>query len=191
MKRIVTVTLGRIAIAVLAFFAVGGHVWAQQEHGHESPHGGEVRAMGDYHVEFLVIHGEDSRGNIIIYLLDKALRPVPVDKFSGVIFLTLPDKSKQSYKLTATTEMLKSDHEEGEDHSIEEHHEQSEKEDDHGGSSQKDIPHFQVEVDLTDVDSFNAVVSLKLGNKFNNLRFKYIRAHHEHDEDQDHGGNES
>jgi len=96
MKWTTALTIGRLTIAVLVLFTGRGQVWAQQEHGHESPHGGEVRTMGDNHVEFLVIEGKDNRGHIIIYLLDKNLKPVPVDKVEGVVYLTLPDKSKHT-----------------------------------------------------------------------------------------------
>ena len=187
MKRTTAITLGRLAIAVLVFFSGRGQVSAQQEHGHEAPHGGQVRTMGDNHVEFLVIEGMDNKAHIIIYLLDKSLKPVPVDKVEGVVYLTLPDKSKQTLKLVATTEMLKSGHDE-EDHEDEENHEESEMEDEHGGSDSKDISHFQVEVNLSGFDTFDAVVSLKMGEKRNNLRFKDVRVEHEHDDDEDHDG---
>ena len=175
MKGTTAITMSRLTIAALVFFSGGDQVWAQQEHGHESPHGGEVRTMGDNHVEFLVIEGKDNKGQIIIYLLDKSLKPLPVDKVEGVVYLTLPDRSKQTLKLVATTEMLKSGHDEDEDHAEGESHKESEIEGEHGGLDPKDISHFQVEVNLNGVDTFDAVVSLKMGDKRNNLRFKYVR----------------
>jgi len=179
MKRTTALTIGSFIIAVLVFFSGGGLVWAQQEHAHESPHGGEVLSMGNHHVEFLVIEGENDKGDIVIYLLDANLNPVSIDKnkIVGVVYLTLPDKSKQTLKLIATTEIHAASHDgEGEEHNEGEMHEEG----------KEDVPHFQAEVNLKGIDAFDAVVSLKMGEKRNNLRFKYVRGEHDHQEGEKH-----
>ena len=211
MKTTTTLAVGSLIFVSLALFS--GKAWAQ--HAHESPHGGQVRSMGDHHVEFLVVEGENNKGNIVVYLLDANLKPVSVDKVEGVVYLTLPDKSKQTLKLAASTEELKSHHGEeaeheeemhkegkGEHHAGEEEHKKEgmhkegegeqhagegehEKGKIHEGDKEK-VSYFQAEVNLKGVDSFDAVVSLKIGDKRNNLRFKYVRAEHELEEEEEH-----
>ena len=67
-------------------------------HAHESPHAGEVRTVGDNHVDFLVIGGKENKGYIIVYLLHKNLKPVPVDRFEGVVYsLCLPNRTYTLY----------------------------------------------------------------------------------------------
>ncbi|MFV1975349.1 MAG: hypothetical protein ACC651_06340 [Candidatus Scalindua sp.] len=179
MKRTRALTIGSFIIAVLVFLSGGDQVWAQQEHAHESPHGGEVHPMGNHHVEFLVVEGANNKGDIVIYLLDANLNPVSVDKnkMEGIVYLTLPDKSKRTLKLIATTEILASSHQdEGEEHKEGETHEEG----------KEDVPHFQAEVDLKGIDTFDAVVSLRIGEKRNNLRFKYVRGEQEHQEGEEH-----
>ena len=144
MIRATTLAVGSLIFVGLAFFS--GNAAAQQEHAHESPHGGQVLTMGDYHVEFLVVEGKDDKGYIVVYLLDKNLKPVPVDKVKGRVYLTLPDKSKQTLKLAVTK-----------------------------GPAKKDVSHFKAEVNLKGVDSFDSVVSLKMGDKRKNHRFKYVK----------------
>lgn len=180
-------TMGRLTIAVLVFFSAGNQVWAQEEHAHESPHGGEIRTMGDYHVEFLVVEGENDKSYIVVYLLDKNQKPVPVDGAEGVVYVTLPDKSKKTLKLAISTDMIISDHhdEEGEheEDAGQEHHgegDEHEKAEGHE-DGKEDVSHFQAEVNLKGIATFNAVVSLKIGDKRNNLRFKYVRGDHDHD----------
>ena len=191
MKTTTTLAVGSLIFVSLALFS--GKAWAQ--HAHESPHGGQVRSMGDHHVEFLVVEGENNKGNIVVYLLDANLKPVSVDKVEGVVYLTLPDKSKQTLKLAASTEELKSHHGEEAEHEEEMHKEgegkqhagegEHEKGKIHEGDKEK-VSYFQAEVNLKGVDSFDAVVSLKIGDKRNNLRFKYVRAEHELEEEEEH-----
>ena len=50
----------------------------------------------------------------------------------------------------------------------------------------EDVLHFMAEVDLKGIDAFDAVVSLKMGEKRNNLRFKYVRAEQDHHEGAEH-----
>lgn len=177
MKGTTVLTVGHLTIAVLVFFTGIGQLWAQQEHTHESRHGGEIRTMGEYHVEFLVVEGENDIGYIVVYLLDKNQKPVSVNEMEGVAYLTLPDKSKQTLKLVATPEMLKSDHHDEEEEHVKVgmHREGIE-----------DVSHFQAKVNLRGVDTFNAVLSLKMGGMRNNLRFKYVRGIHGHEEGEVH-----
>ncbi|MBI1924185.1 hypothetical protein HYR99_08025 [Candidatus Poribacteria bacterium] len=68
--------------------AMGLHIesaLAQEGHGHESPHGGQVRTLGDYHVEFVV----EENGEIAVYLSDKNQRPLSVKDARGVINLKM------------------------------------------------------------------------------------------------------
>jgi len=174
MKRTTTFAVRFLIFAGLAFFS--GNATAQQEHGHESPHGGQVLTMGDHHVEFLVVAGENDKGIISVYLLDGNLNTVPVDKVEGLVYLTLPDKSKLTLELAATTEMQISEHDEEAEHIEEAEHDNEEM---HAEDKEK-VSHFQAEVNMKGVDAFDAVVSLKMGEKRNNLRFKYVRGDHEH-----------
>jgi hypothetical protein len=187
MKRTTTLAVGSLILAGLVFFSSRGQVWAQEAHGHESPHGGEVRTMGDNHVEFLVVEENDDKGFIVVYLLDKNQKPVPVDGVDAVVYLTLPDKSKQTLKPVVTTEMLKSDHDEEEEHEKKEmHNEGKEEEGKEHGMAEKDVSHFQAPVDLKGIDTFDAVVSLKKGKMRKNLRFKYVRSEHGHEQGEEH-----
>lgn len=179
MKQTTVLTISSFIIAVLVFFSGGDRVWAQQEHAHESPHGGEVLPMGNHHVEFLVVEKGNDKGDIFVYLLDANLNPVSVNKnkIVGVVYLTLPDKSKRTLKLIATTEIhASSNHDKGEDHEEGEMHEEG----------KEDVPHFQAEVNLKGIDAFDAVVSLKIEEKRNNLRFKYVRSEQKHQEGEEH-----
>lgn len=168
MKRLIALTGGSYLIVVLSVFSVSGQAWAQEDHIHDSPHGGEVRTMGDHHVEFLVVEGKEDKGSIVIFLLDDDFNPAPVDKVEGVVYLTLPDKTKQTLTLAATMEMPKGDH-----------HEEGEHEE---GEMHQDVAHLQAEVNLKGVDAFDAVVSLTRGGKRTNLRYRYVKEEHEHDE---------
>jgi hypothetical protein len=203
MKRTTALTVASLIFTGLAFFSGRGQTWAQ-EHGHEAPHGGEVRTMGDHHVEFLVIDGENNKGHIVVYLLNADLNPVAVDKnkIEGVVYLTLPDKSKRTLKLTVSTEEHGTPHtgeaghgEEGE-HEMAEKHEAG-KEESHAeeGEHAKEkmhagdkagVAHLVAEVNLKGVDAFDAVVSLKMDKKRKNLRFKYARGEHGHEEGEEH-----
>lgn len=55
-----------------------------EEHAHESPHGGQVKTMGNYHVEFLV----EKDGKIKVYLLDKNTKPLSAEGVEGVVSLS-------------------------------------------------------------------------------------------------------
>jgi len=188
MKRTTTIAVGSLIFVGLAFFS--GNASAQQGHAHESPHGGQVLTMGDHHVEFLVVEGEHDKDFIIVYLLDKNLAPVSVDKVEGLVYLTLPDKSKQTLELTATTEIHRAKHDEEAEHDKEEEHVDEkehvdETQHEHEGLVEKmleeekeKVLYFMAEVNLKDIDTFDAVVSLKMGEKRNNLRFKYVRDGH-------------
>ena len=167
MKRVTALTVRSLLIVVLSFFYGSGQAWAQQDHSHESPHGGEVRVMGDYHVEFLVVEGEDDKGYVVVFLLDGDLNAVPVDELQGVVYVTVPDAARQTLTLAATTEMP----EEG-------HHEEAEHEEE---ATHQDVSHLQAEVDLEGADTFDAVVSLTLAGERTNLRYNYVRGEHEHD----------
>ncbi len=82
--------------------AMGLHiesVLAQEEHAHESPHGGQVRTLGDYHVEFVV----EENGEIAVYLSDKNQRPLSVKDMRGVINLKM-GSSYQKLDLKPNTE---------------------------------------------------------------------------------------
>jgi len=79
-------------------------------------------------------------------------------------------------------------HGEEEDNANGENHKETKMEGEHRGSTTKDISHFQAEINMKHVDTFDAVVSLKMGEKRNNLRFKYVRGEHEHDNGENHGG---
>ncbi|MDP2306595.1 MAG: hypothetical protein Q8P18_11290 [Pseudomonadota bacterium] len=47
-------------------------------HAHASPHGGEVKTVGDHHVEALFMPG-----GIMFYVSDAAQKPLPIDGFTG------------------------------------------------------------------------------------------------------------
>jgi len=68
----------------------------------KGPHGGQVILFGDNHLEFTANH--DS-GEIVLFLLDKNLKAVPVpESYSGVVYLNLTDGSKKTVTLKLGTE---------------------------------------------------------------------------------------
>lgn len=102
-----------IGISFLAAFGVfpklTGVVWAhgdqlgENEHnGIEKeeeigPHGGAVVVFGDNHLEFTVEHGS---GEIVLFLLDKELKAIPMpESYTGIVYLTMSDGSKKTFDL--------------------------------------------------------------------------------------------
>lgn len=69
---------------IIALLAVCGYAWAaEEEHPHETPHGGQVKTMGNYHVEFLI----QQDGKVKVYLLDNNVKPLPAEGVEGVVYL--------------------------------------------------------------------------------------------------------
>src|SRR4030067_1419780 len=63
----------------------------------KGPHGGQVIVFEDNHLEFTANH--DS-GEIVLFLLDKDLKEVPVpESYSGVVYLNMADGSKKTITL--------------------------------------------------------------------------------------------
>lgn len=101
-----------VAVGVLPKLTAGAWAHGDQLGGDESggvekaeekgPHGGAVVVSGDNHLEFTVDHGS---GEIILFLLDKELKTIPVpESFSGVVYLTMSDNSKKTFNLERGTE---------------------------------------------------------------------------------------
>lgn len=64
-----------------------------EEKEEKGPHGGQVIMFGSNHLEFTVDHAS---GDIVLFLLDKDLKAVPVpESYSGVIYLNMADESKK------------------------------------------------------------------------------------------------
>lgn len=170
---------------IMALFLGTSQSFALQEHGHKSPHDGEVRTMGDYHIEFLVAEGHDEKDYIVIYLLNKDLETIPVGKnVEGVVYLTFPDKTKKTLKLIVTSEPLSDEH-----GNHDEGHEDEEKHDEHDDGSKvedykngeneiENISYLRAEIDLGSIDNFKAVVSIKIDQTRKNLRFTYTKEEH-------------
>jgi len=113
----------------------------------KGPHGGQVVVFGDNHLEFTVNH---ESGDIVLFLLDKNLKSVPVpDSYSGVVYLIMADGSKKTATLKLGTE----------------------------GS----VSHLEADTGIKEIGSFNAVVSLKMGDKRENFRFSWAPASHGHE----------
>ena len=114
----------------------------------KGPHGGQVVVFGDNHLEFTADH---ESGEIVLFLLDKNLKAVPVpESYSGVVYLNLTDGSKKTVTLKLGTE--------------------------------GQISHLEAETGIKEIGSFNAVVSLKIDEKRENLRFSWAPATHAHEE---------
>ncbi len=187
MNERVNLILSISVYIIMAMFSGTSQVFAQQEHGHKSPHGGEVRTMGDYHVEFLVAEGHDEKDYIVVYLLNKDLEMIPVGKnVEGVVYLTFPDKTKQTVKLILTSEPFSDEHE-----NHDEEHEDEAKHDEHNDEAEdhknrehenENISYLRAELDLGSIDNFKAVVSLKIDQTRKNLRFKYVAEEHDEGE---------
>lgn len=72
----------------------GGDGFAAEEGGHDhgaTPHGGQVRELGEYHVEFVV----EEHGKIAVYLLDGNLKPLTAKNAEGFITLKVGEKYKK------------------------------------------------------------------------------------------------
>ncbi len=182
MNKKVNLLLSVTIYLIMALFSGASQVLAQQEHGHKSPHGGEVRTMGDYHVEFLVVEGDDNEEFIVVYLLNKDLVPIPVGKnVEGVVYLTLSDKTKQTLKLVISAETIAVKHHdeehEEEEHKDEEHEEKGEhnEEMEHGDEV---VSYLRARLNLEGLNAFDAVVSIKIDQTRKNLRFKYAAEEH-------------
>src|SRR3972149_6905133 len=68
----------------------------------KGPHGGQVIVFEDNHLEFTANH--DS-GEIVLFLLDKDLKAVPVpESYSGVVYLNMADGSKKTITLRRVRE---------------------------------------------------------------------------------------
>lgn len=83
-----------IAIAVAVFTALSFSANAQHEHKngeshqHTSPHGGEVKSAGKYHIELL--RTKDETGDVfIIYLLDTFQKTISNKGKAGVLFIQI------------------------------------------------------------------------------------------------------
>ncbi|MDP2317191.1 MAG: hypothetical protein Q8P41_30170 [Pseudomonadota bacterium] len=63
--------------------AASGH--ASGAHAHASPHGGEVKTVGQHHVEALFMPG-----GIMFYVSDSAQKPLPVEGFAGTAVVKSP-----------------------------------------------------------------------------------------------------
>jgi len=114
----------------------------------KGPHGGQVIVFEDNHLEFTANH--DS-GEIVLFLLDKDLKAVPVpESYSGVVYLNMADGSKKTFTLKRGTE--------------------------------GPVSHLEAETGIKEIGSFNAVVSLKIGEKRENFRFNWAPAAHAHGE---------
>jgi len=114
----------------------------------KGPHGGQVIVFEDNHLEFTANH--DS-GEIVLFLLDKDLKAVPVpESYSGVVYLNMADGSKKTFTLKRGIE--------------------------------GPVSHLEAETGIKEIGSFNAVVSLKIGEKRENFRFNWAPAAHAHGE---------
>ncbi len=114
----------------------------------KGPHGGQVIVFEDNHLEFTANH--DS-GEIVLFLLDKDLKAVPVpESYSGVVYLNMADGSKKTITLKRGIE--------------------------------GPVSHLEAETGIKEIGSFNAVVSLKIGEKRENFRFNWAPAAHAHGE---------
>lgn len=94
MKRMTRNAKALFFVTLIVSLAMGLHlesVPAQEEHGHESPHGGQVQTLGDYHVEFVV----EEDGEIEIYLSDKNSKPLSVKNVQGFINLKIGSSYKK------------------------------------------------------------------------------------------------
>lgn len=191
MNKKVNLLLGASVYLIMAMFTGASQTFALQEHGHKSPHGGEVRTMGDNHVEFLVAEGHDGKDYIVVYLLNKDLETIPVGKnVEGVVYLTFPDKTKQTVKLILTSEPFSDEHgNHDEGHEDEEKHdEHNDEAEDHknGEHENENIPYLRAEIELGSIDNFKAVVSIKINQTRKNLRFNYTKEEHGHEEGDEH-----
>ena len=114
----------------------------------KGPHGGQVIVFEDNHLEFTANH--DS-GEIVLFLLDKDLKAVPVpESYSGLVYLNMADGSKKTITLKRGIE--------------------------------GPVSHLEAETGIKEIGSFNAVVSLKIGEKRENFRFNWAPAAHAHGE---------
>jgi len=94
MKRMTHNAKALFFVTFIVSLAMGLHLesaLAQEEHGHESPHGGQVQTLGDYHVEFVV----EEDGEIEIYLSDKNSKPLSVKNVQGFINLKIGSSYKK------------------------------------------------------------------------------------------------
>lgn len=87
-------------VTTLAIALVG--LAAAQDHGHGSPHGGQVKTVGKYHLEALV---KDSM--LHVYLLDEKEKSLPPPR-EGRAVLQM-GKMKHDLKLAASGDMLMAD----------------------------------------------------------------------------------
>lgn len=67
----------------------------EESHGHKGPHGGEVRTVGQHHVE-VAVHAED--GMFMVYVLDAKLKTLPVAG-KGRAVVQIAGKPKQTIAL--------------------------------------------------------------------------------------------
>jgi len=114
----------------------------------KGPNGGQVIVFGNNHLELTVDH---EGGDIVLFLLDKDLKAVPVpESYSRLVYLNMADGSKKTVTLKRGTE--------------------------------GPVSHLEAETVIKEIGSFNAVVSLKIGEKRENFRFNWAPAAHAHGE---------
>jgi hypothetical protein len=93
-----------LAIAVALFTAISFSANAQHDHKngethqHTSPHGGEVKSSGKYHIE-LVRTGDKTGVMFTIYLLDAAEKTITNKGKSGVLFIQTADANSSQETL--------------------------------------------------------------------------------------------
>jgi hypothetical protein len=80
-----------------------------------------------------------------VYLYNKDLKPMSANGKEGLLYLQLPDDVKVTLQLKPVAEKKDS------------------------------TAHFEGRIDMSDIDSFKAVVSLKIDNKRHNLRFSWSK----------------
>lgn len=126
MKRLVNLEWGMAVVVLVALVAASGDfVWAHGIHvdsevrrgatqGKGSnqgmgPHKGELRGVGDYHLEFLVKDQKDGE-KVAIYLYDMDMKPLSVEDKEGLLYLRFPDNVKKTLKLNPVVEKGKGSH---------------------------------------------------------------------------------
>jgi len=165
MKRFVNLEWGIVVVVLIALIAAsvdfawghGVHVDSEVRKGSSQgrgsdqwmgPHKGEVRGVGDYHLEFLVKGDKKDGKKVVVYLYDMDMKPLSAEDKEGVLYFRFPGNVKRTLKLDPFVEKEKA----------------------LGSGSDS---HFEAEIDLEKANSFKAVVSLKIGKKRHNLRFSY------------------
>lgn len=80
-----------IATMVMRFHIEISLAEGEHSHAHPAPHGGQVRELGDYHVEFVV----SEHGQITVYLSDHDQTPLTVKDVQGAINLKVDSGFKR------------------------------------------------------------------------------------------------